>query len=185
MSRLSSLLVLITDVSSQMVSRIDSRLKTDNQDVVQKMTEHRQQLDRVEIGVLDMDQRLKQEQTANENTLEGIKTTVDQSRSAIFSLRTLSAQITTFIRSFPRELRDCMRRLLQDNYNTYQIMLQIQRSVAARPTTLLDSNIKFEDALGRTRELPYEYFRHWEVCIRKLSLYIIQCTYCSSPSRVC
>jgi hypothetical protein len=30
-------------------------------------------------------------------------------------------------------------------------------------TFLLGNNIRFEDVLGRTRSLPYEHFRHWEV----------------------
>jgi len=42
-------------------------------------------------------------------------------------------------------------------------MLQMQQNISPRPTNLLESNIRFEDALGEIKELPYEYFRHWEV----------------------
>ncbi|KAL2043072.1 hypothetical protein N7G274_004132 [Stereocaulon virgatum] len=31
------------------------------------------------------------------------------------------------------------------------------------PTSLLETDIRFEDALEEYRELLYEYFRHWEV----------------------
>ncbi|KAL8718286.1 MAG: hypothetical protein Q9225_004564, partial [Loekoesia sp. 1 TL-2023] len=148
---------------SQTVSRIDSRLKTDNRHIAGKIMEHRNQLDRVERDIHNIDHRLEHERVANEQKLDEIHTTADQSRSAILSLRNLSDQIIAFIGSFPRELRDFMRRTLQDNYNMYHVLLQIQSSITARPTTLLDSDIKFEDALGRISNLPYDYFRYWEM----------------------
>lgn len=51
----------------------------------------------------------------------------------------------------------------QQNLELYRLLLQIQRDIPQTPTQLLPDNIKFEDALGRVKLLPYAWFRHWEV----------------------
>ncbi|KAL8651894.1 MAG: hypothetical protein Q9210_003006 [Variospora velana] len=147
---------------SKTVSRIDSKLEADNAEVTEKMNEQHGQLSRVEIELQALDRRLDQEYKATDKRLDHIEEATDQSKLAVFSLRTLSSQIATFISSFPREARVYMRRTLQDNFNMYQVLLQIQNCIAARPASSLDSDIRFEDALGRTRNLPYEHFRDWE-----------------------
>ncbi|KAL8774266.1 MAG: hypothetical protein Q9209_001017 [Squamulea sp. 1 TL-2023] len=149
---------------SQTVSKIDLRLRTDNIHVIGKITEHHEQLNRVEKGLLDMDRRLGLESGATDKKLDQIEASVNQSRSAVFSLRSLSDQIIAFVGSFPQEVRDYIQRTLHDNWNIYQTLLQIQSSLSARLTAPPESRIKLEDALGRTMELPYELFRCWEVC---------------------
>jgi hypothetical protein len=47
----------------------------------------------------------------------------------------------------------------------YFMLLNIQNSVAASPSEQGSSRLKLEDALGVVRELPYDYFRYWEVCL--------------------
>ncbi|KEF62857.1 uncharacterized protein A1O9_00830 [Exophiala aquamarina CBS 119918] len=44
----------------------------------------------------------------------------------------------------------------------YTILVTSQSSINATPSLLLDSNIQFEDALGRKSPLPYQWFHHWE-----------------------
>lgn len=45
---------------------------------------------------------------------------------------------------------------------------QMLSATPAAPTMLLDDNILFEDALGRTISLPYAHFRHYPVFIARL-----------------
>ncbi|KAL0639007.1 hypothetical protein Q9L58_001888 [Maublancomyces gigas] len=49
------------------------------------------------------------------------------------------------------------------NLHLYALLLSIQTTVSEMPTSLLSSNIQFEDVLGRVRSLPYESFRYWKV----------------------
>ena len=46
---------------------------------------------------------------------------------------------------------------------TGKVRLAFQQHVPMPPTTLVVSNIKFTDALDRYKELPYDYFRNWDV----------------------
>lgn len=40
----------------------------------------------------------------------------------------------------------------------------IQTCISQMPSLLLDNNITFIDVLGRTRSIPYIYYRSWDVC---------------------
>ena len=80
-------------------------------------------------------------------------------------------QILALMINFPSDMRDMLKRILLHNSLIYQAMLQIQRNTARSPTGLLESNIKFEDALGEVMQLPYAYFRYWEVSQHFVSNY--------------
>jgi hypothetical protein len=43
------------------------------------------------------------------------------------------------------------------------ILKAMQGNILRRPALLLEDGIHFEDALGRVRKLPYQYFRNWRV----------------------
>ena len=79
------------------------------------------------------------------------------------SLRSLAEQIMNYISTFPSEMRDLLQKFLLSNWQMYQMLPSIQQSTARSPTGLLESSIKFENAMVELRELLYEYFRHWEV----------------------
>ncbi|KAL8714822.1 MAG: hypothetical protein Q9220_001335 [cf. Caloplaca sp. 1 TL-2023] len=160
-----SINLLLTTQVWKTVCHIEGRAKENDQGVAEKLTGQRHQLDRVEAGINDLDQRLAREQTATNQKISDLGATTTTSNAAILSLRDISGYISTFLASFPQEFRGFIQRVLQDNWNMYQVLLQIRDRIPAQPTTLIDSNIKFEDALGRTKELPYEFFRHWEVDI--------------------
>jgi hypothetical protein len=51
----------------------------------------------------------------------------------------------------------------------YFMLRNIHNSVATSPSDQGASKFKLEDALGTVRELPYEWFRHWEVCLFRLA----------------
>lgn len=71
-------------------------------------------------------------------------------------------QAVEFVTSFPSELRELLQKILALNFKIYNLLLHPQSPIKS-PSLLLESNIRFEDALGRFRELPYEWFRYWEV----------------------
>ncbi|EXJ84194.1 hypothetical protein A1O3_04861 [Capronia epimyces CBS 606.96] len=95
-------------------------------------------------------------------TLTDVSANMALTRKGVSSLQEIGSQIKTLLPTFPRELRGYLRTVLRYNMHMYFTLLDIQKNIATAPTQQLQSNFKFEDALGVTRELPYEWFRHWE-----------------------
>ena len=79
---------------------------------------------------------------------------------------TMFVQTHTHHTSHRREARrqtnhDQMVHLVQEEAE--KVRLAFQQHVPLTPTSVVASNIKFTDALERYRELPYDYFRNWDV----------------------
>lgn len=164
-----------------MLSGMDYRSEKRHKSLITKVTENRaslqqsqRQMARVEEG-MSKTAAVSSEQTEKirndiarsredlSHKLDGLSLRTDDTQSSIMSFRRTGDQILEFFRSFPQGLRELLNKILQSNWQMYQILLQVQQNFARSLTGMLDSNIKFEDALGDHRELPYEIFRHWEV----------------------
>ncbi|KAI9864391.1 MAG: hypothetical protein M1813_003311 [Trichoglossum hirsutum] len=98
----------------------------------------------------------------NTSQLNSISSTTSSIQTSIVSLRNLGGQFIQFINTFLAEMRELLQRVLRTNLQIYYMLLFSQSGMGRSPSLLLQSNIRFEDALGRVRELPYEWFRHWE-----------------------
>ena len=48
------------------------------------------------------------------------------------------------------------------NIRMYTLLRTIQTDLRSNPCTQVGDCIAFEDVLGRTKSLPYEYFRHYD-----------------------
>ncbi|KAL3421762.1 hypothetical protein PVAG01_05918 [Phlyctema vagabunda] len=94
--------------------------------------------------------------------LERLSTSARSVETTVLNLRDTGQQILQFIGDFPREIRDLLQKIIRTNLQLYYLILRSQNNIAKVPTMLLESNILFEDALGRTQTLPYEWFRHWD-----------------------
>ena len=81
-------------------------------------------------------------------------------RSSVVHMSNIGQQLLSFLGSFQSEMRQKIGRLLSLNWLMYQMLLVMQQNISRSPTGLLQSNIRFEDAMGEPKELPYEYFRH-------------------------
>ena len=135
-----------------------------------KVEENRAKLDRIQK---EMGHIRKEWGGANVDTYEKLDSLSGEAnaiKSSVMSLRTLGEQIMDYVGHFPREMRDLLRAILRSNWQTYQVLLHVQQNTSRTPTGLLDTNIRFEDALGEYKELPYEYFRYWEVWMLSSSL---------------
>ncbi|OAG42663.1 hypothetical protein AYO21_02946 [Fonsecaea monophora] len=80
---------------------------------------------------------------------------------AVFGFHNVLGQIIDFLGSFRRETKVALQRIIQTNMQIYALLLTSQNSPGHSPSMLSDA-ILFEDALGRTVSLPYQWFRHWE-----------------------
>ena len=174
---------ILTEVNRQSLSRIDSRNEEKHSDLMSKAAEHRAALHKVQDGIVQIEKKVVQAESAFHQRLESIENdmskTVESSdrhfheitakvegtQTSVTSLRSTGEQILHCLRTFPQEMRGMLENIIRANWQMYQILLNIQQRTDRSPTGLLESNIRFEDALGDYRELPYEFFRHWEVRI--------------------
>lgn len=107
---------------------------------------------------------------ATQSSLEDVSTTLSSAQTTLMSLRDIGFQIKQFLCTFPAELRGLLQNILRTNMQMYFMLLNIHSSVGASPSNQGSSKFKLEDALGVVRELPYEWFRHWEVCLVRRAL---------------
>ena len=89
---------------------------------------------------------------------------LDHFQSVFFHLRMVGvagASVLGCLIPFSEKVLQYLRENMKANMEIYALLLRIQSSM---PKQLNNGDqIHFEDVLGRTKTLPYEYFRHWEV----------------------
>jgi hypothetical protein len=135
-----------------------------------RIVEYRNDINRVDANLQDAKDKMYYTQQSMNDQLETISKSTRGTHSSVLSLRNIGQQLLVFLETFSTETRKVLEKILRTDLRTYHLLLQVQRDIAASPTGLLKSNIKFEDAIGRFRELPYEYFRYWEVSLSTLLL---------------
>ena len=133
------------------LSNIQSGAKKDHNTLMSKIVEHQTALHQI--------------QNKMEHTERATNAKLDAISHSVVTFSCIRDQVLAFLATFPSELRGLLRNILQSNWQIYQALLEIQKCTAQSPTGLLDSDIKFEDALGEFRQLPYEHFRYWEVSL--------------------
>ena len=145
------------------LSKMSAEMRSSVQRLEETIAEHHTILYSVQERTQGMDERIKLAKGADHEILESIYARVDRMNHSVVQARNFGQQIMDYLNTFSGKVQGLLRAILQSNLQTYQLMLQMQQNISPRPTNLLESNIRFEDALGEIKELPYEYFRHWEV----------------------
>ena len=130
-----------------------------------RIAEHGAILHSIHDRVQNMDDRTRLTQAANDERIQSMCARFDGMNRSVVHTRRLGQQVMDYLNTFPRKIQGLLRVILQSNIQTYNLMLQIHQNISPRPSQLLESDIKFEDALGEIKQLPYEYFRYWEVRI--------------------
>lgn len=183
-----SINLLLATHTSQAVSTLESRGSRQHSELLRNIEAHRSNLHGLARTVVEVKDDVVQSRQAaskeisdlgtdiqcrlddiSENTVEltqnlsALSFEVSSTQRSILSLRGLGAQILAFLRTFPADVRELLQRVIHTNMQMYYVLLRIQDKVSAPPSLLSQSNIRFEDALGVVRELPHEWFKHWEV----------------------
>ena len=118
-------------------------------------------------SVQRLEEKIEEQHTILYSVQERTQSIDDRTKLAqdhsIVQARHFGQQVIDYLNTFSGKIQGLLQAVLQSSLQTYQLMLQMQQNIPPRPTNLLESNIRFEDALGEIKELPYEYFRHWEV----------------------
>jgi hypothetical protein len=163
-AKVMSINLLLATHSSHTLSRMDTRTKKDHKSLMVRIAEAQNEIDLVREDLNAVKDQVADFQQATRPQLEVISKSTAAVENSLVSIRSIGSQILSFISTFPVEVRDLFRGIMQENHQLYTLLLQIQQTMSVSPTSKLDSNIKFEDVLGRSCELPFEYFRYWEVC---------------------
>ena len=142
---------------------MNTRATKEHGDLMSKIALQRASLQHIQTQVEHLKDGLNDRAAADRARLDAISSTIDATQASVLSLRCLGNLIIRHITKFPRDIRDLLRKILRSNWQIYQVLLLLETNITPNPTMLLGSNIKFEDALGVYTELPYEFFRHWEV----------------------
>ncbi|KAL8851133.1 MAG: hypothetical protein Q9221_003936 [Calogaya cf. arnoldii] len=119
-------------------------------------------IDRTASKIDAMNVKIEETTDTTHDKIDRLSTKVEHVQTSVSSTRSVAKQVFDFLISFSREAQETMRAIIQSNWQIYRILLEVQDRVAQTPTGLLNSNIKFENALGEYWEFPYEVFRHWE-----------------------
>ena len=142
---------------------MEARSRAEHTYLMAEILKHRQDAIRVDEGLRQVKDQVSKTRADLKQRIESVDDTVVSVQNRVQNIQNIGEQILAFLGSFPSEFRALLRNMTQMDFRIYNILLEVQRDIAAAPTNILQSNIRFEDALGRGRELPYEFFRRWEV----------------------
>lgn len=167
--------------SSEALSRMEAQSSQHHNDVLVELGSHQQNFHDISNKLDTTKDELAREISATFKSLQrGVEDTARQGSDTKLGVVSLTTAFISFQASFvslkdvclemlltlerlPTDLLTMLRNIKESNVQIYTLLLNIASSVPASPSWLLTSNIRFEDALGVVMELPYEYFKHWEV----------------------
>ncbi|KAF2262433.1 ankyrin [Lojkania enalia] len=128
----------------------------------------------IQIGVQKLDRRAH---TAARNNHRYQKITARRDHALIIAVNSTAATlqdhasqtitlVESLLRCFTTFSKDVLERLKQlhlSNIEIYALLCHMQERLPRAPTSFVDDNIIFIDALNRKQSLPYSVFQHWEV----------------------
>jgi hypothetical protein len=180
--------LMLAVLTSETVARTESRIATNQQDLLDKLKDTRDDMSKVvdEISELKAEVSASREE-AERNSGESVAQLKEQLckvdaettgltqnfsnlsvgitaiSNSVSGIRALSSQILGLLRVIPSELGGLIQSVIRSNARMESILLRMDQKIPAAPSLLNDSIIKMEDALGRKHDLPYELFHYWEV----------------------
>ncbi|KAJ4579705.1 hypothetical protein HRR86_003057 [Exophiala dermatitidis] len=143
----------------QLASKLDS-MSSEQTSLGSSITDQTNKLQQVN------DSQTKLHESFNDNTQQ-IVAKLDEAREsnksishAVMSLRQNWVQALARFSALPQELRDILRRTVAYNFAIYGAVRTMQDQLSCSPHLQVQDNILFEDVLGRSKLLPYEFFQH-------------------------
>ena len=162
-------------LTSKTFSKIGADMRTSVRYLEDRITEQQMILRLTEERQQRTDAQMKLTQAADHKMLELINDKIDRVGLSVVEASHFGRQVMNFLNGFTGKVHELLRAILFSNLELYRLMIQQQQNMPARPTNSLESNIKFEDALGEIKELPYVHFRQWEVKLQAVLLSLTMC----------
>jgi hypothetical protein len=128
----------------------------------------------IEVGVEDFRSLVKSQHTdirrhlnrmeqRQNNGLLIISSTSRDIISHVSRMESVLRQLVHLFGGFSIAALKLLQSILRTNLEIYALLRQIQSNLPRGPTRAIEDTFRFTDALGRTRELQYQWFKHWEV----------------------
>ena len=95
--------------------------------------------------------------------LEMIPTSTQAITLCVWNLKRILEQLVRVFGEFSVDVLRTLNQIMRTNLEMYALLRSIQNQMPNSPAPELRDCIHFQDALGRTRNLQYEWFQHWEV----------------------
>ena len=77
--------------------------------------------------------------------------------------RSIGTSLWGNLMPFSEKILYYLRKNMKTNFEIYSQVLKLQTSITQNMPVSQQDSIHFVDVLGRSADLPYEYFRHWEI----------------------
>lgn len=84
-------------------------------------------------------------------------------KTAIVSFRVLGAQSLDVIRGLSQQTKNILEQIVRQNPEIHTMIREMHSKMMHTPVYDPADTFSFDDALGRTRNLPYEFFRHTHI----------------------
>ncbi|KAH8742784.1 hypothetical protein BGZ57DRAFT_382080 [Hyaloscypha finlandica] len=97
-------------------------------------------------------------------------TAVGTNCSSIVCPKQVVDRILEVVTALSVELRGLLKRILNTNLQVYTFLQNLQPNIARSPLLQQSDSIQFEDVLGRTKHLPYQFFRYWPMLVTYLQM---------------
>ena len=128
----------------------------------------------VSIGVKDfrctlqnhyprVEQRLERIEELQCQTLTSIPTATHQIAAYVDRIIDILKSLLGAFQIFSAEALQLLKKLLQTNLETNVLLLRLQEQIPQRLKTPTHTLFYFQDVLGREHELPYDWFKHWDI----------------------
>jgi hypothetical protein len=88
---------------------------------------------------------------------------VTATSTAVMSFRDLGTQLIQLIRGLPEQVRVTLEQVVRSNLEMYDMLRTMQTMFSQSPRYDPADTFRFEDVLGRSQQLPYQYFNRIEV----------------------
>ncbi|KAL8916910.1 MAG: hypothetical protein Q9208_008274 [Pyrenodesmia sp. 3 TL-2023] len=158
-----SISLLLATQCSQTLTSMSYRAEEEYKVAKARDEEHKAATGQVQSAIQGLEDTMEITATATQASMQTLSDKLNAANTSLHTLKTVGDQILSFVKTFPKEIRDCLQAITQADRRTYQAVLQIQDHISHTPSFLHESNIQFTNVLGEHRSLPYEYFCHWEV----------------------
>ena len=110
-----------------------------------------------------IDQRFQRLEGLQQECLAVIPTTA---RGITNYIDRVTATLRPYLEAFQElsaEALDLLKRILQTNIEVYPLLQHVQAQLSRPLSSPTEDCIRFQDGLGRLQELPYNWFRQWEI----------------------
>lgn len=115
-----------------------------------------------------VDQRLERIEELQCQTLTSIPTATQRIAAYVDRIIGILRSLLGAFQVFSAEALDLLKKLLQTNLETHALLLRLQEQIPQSLKMPTQTLFYFQDVLGQEHELPYDWFKHWDIFVAML-----------------